>query len=151
YIRAGGFPHVAAVAAGVPREVFEAWMVMGGRQPARSNGPYIAFRKAVEQAMAQARLTAEIEVFKQDPVTWLKSGPGEETGTDPGWTAQTKPVVREGNRTINVLLTPEMQGVFAALLQVLAPYPEARVAVAEALAGGARKRLDDKAAPKELP
>ena len=39
------------------------------------------------------------------------------------------------NAVINVLCSPELQGVIAALLHVLAPFPEARVAVAKALGG----------------
>ena len=31
YIRAGGFPHVAAEAAGLPRRVFERWLERGQR------------------------------------------------------------------------------------------------------------------------
>ena len=49
-----------------------------------------------------------------------------------------KPSVNHTNNTINLLLHPEMQSLFAAILQVLAPFPEARQAVSEALAG-ARK------------
>ena len=29
YVRAGGFPHVAAEAAGVPRDLFDEWMRKG--------------------------------------------------------------------------------------------------------------------------
>jgi len=31
YVRAGGFPHVAAEAAGVPAEVFDSWMELAER------------------------------------------------------------------------------------------------------------------------
>ena len=37
----------------------------------------------------------------------------------------------------NLLLSPVFQGIFVALLQVLAPFPEARAAVAQALSGAA--------------
>jgi hypothetical protein len=46
-----------------------------------------------------------------------------------------KPTFNQTNNTINLLLHSEMQSLFAAILQVLAPYPEARQAVSEALAG----------------
>ncbi|MBL8799670.1 MAG: hypothetical protein JNM56_37655 [Planctomycetia bacterium] len=133
FIRAGGFPHIAAEAAGVPRAVFESWLARGQRPEARGN--YRSLFLAVEQARAQARLAAEIEVFKADPTAWLKSGPGKETETNPGWTTTVKPKITQDNRTVNLLLAPEMQGLFAAILQILAPYPEARTAVAQALAG----------------
>jgi hypothetical protein len=42
---------------------------------------------------------------------------------------------------INVLCSPELQGVIAALLHVLAPFPEARVAVAKALGGAEPSEL----------
>ena len=69
-------------------------------------------------------------------LAWLRQGPGKERPDDPGWTQVVPPPrVVETNQQINVLCTPELQGVIAALLQVLAPFPEARVAVAKALGG----------------
>jgi hypothetical protein len=62
-------------------------------------------------------------------------GPGQEGQGLPGWSAPLKPVINQDNRQVNVLLSPELMGVFAAILQILAPFPEARAAVAEALAG----------------
>jgi hypothetical protein len=142
FIRAGGFPHVAAEAAGIPKDVFESWLARGRKRGKRN--AYHDFADAIRQAVAQARLAAEIKAFQDDPVTWLKQGPGKETADSPGWTTTVKPIIREGNQTINVLLSPEMQGVFAAILQVLAPYPEARAAVAQALAGEKTARLEVK-------
>ena len=88
--------------------------------------------------------SAEIKAFQDDPVTWLKQGPGKETPDSLGWTTTVKPIIREGNQAINVLLSPEMQGVFAAIPQVLAPFPEARAAVAQARAGEKAARLEVK-------
>jgi hypothetical protein len=45
------------------------------------------------------------------------------------------PIAIKHNSQINVLLHPQMQGLFAAILQALAPFPEARAAVAGMLAG----------------
>jgi hypothetical protein len=45
-----------------------------------------------------------------------------------------KPIIRENNQTINILTNPQMQTLFAAILQMLEPYPEARAAVSQALA-----------------
>jgi hypothetical protein len=140
FIRAGGFPHVAAEAAGVPRETFEKWLFIGnptGRKKGwKPHKLYTPFWLAIMEAKATARLTAEIQALKNDPVAWLKSGPGKDQPNNPGWSSVTRPVVNETNQQINVLLSPEMQGVFASLLQVLQPFPEARAAVARALAGG---------------
>jgi hypothetical protein len=39
---------------------------------------------------------------------------------------------------INIFMHPQMQGLFAALLQLLAPYPEVRAKVADLLLGETR-------------
>src|SRR5438105_11864897 len=89
YTRAGGFPHVAAEAAGVPRAVFARWLRRGeGR---RAKARYRAFADAVRQAAAQARLGAEVSVRNDKPLDWLRSGPGRETADVPGWTANARP------------------------------------------------------------
>ena len=137
FIRAGGFPEVAAEAAGIPQEVFDDWLRRGTatRQSTYSK-PYIAFRQEVTRATAEARLAAEVQAHKQFPITWLKQGPGKETPNKRGWTVTVQPsATTTHNQQINLLLSPEFQGIFAALLQVLAPFPEARAAVAQALAG----------------
>jgi hypothetical protein len=139
FIAAGGFPHVAAEAAGIPREVFEAWLELGspvGRKKGwKPHRQYVPFWTAVMKARATARLRAEMAALSDDPIAWLRNGPGKDKPNDPGWSVGIKPVVHEQNTQINVLLSPEMQGIFASILQVLAPHPEARAAVAEALAG----------------
>jgi hypothetical protein len=91
--------------------------------------------EAVLQSIAQARVTAEIKAHDDSPLDRLKQGPGKETPDSPGWSTPVKPVVNQTNNTINLLLHPEMQSLFAAILQVLAPFPEARAAVSEPLAG----------------
>ena len=101
-------------------------------------GPYKKHRlflEAITHAIAQTRLTAEIQAHDESPLDWLKQGPGKETPDSPGWSIPVKPTVNQTNNTINLLLHREMQSLFAIILQVLAPYPEARAAVSEALAG----------------
>src|SRR5450755_246389 len=135
FIKAGGYPHIAAEGAGVPREVFNDWLEWGKKS---KKGPYKKYRlfvEAVLQSIAQARLTAEIKAHDDSPLDWLKQGPGKETPASPGWSTPVKPTVNQTNNTINLLLHPEMQSLFAAILQVLGPFPEARAAVSEALAG----------------
>ena len=89
YVRAGGFPHIAAEAAGVPREVFEHWLERG-RGP-RAPDKYRALLEGVRQAEAQARLGAEVSALNDKPLDWLRSGPGRETPDRAGWTATVKP------------------------------------------------------------
>jgi hypothetical protein len=136
FIRAGGFPHVAAEAAGVPRAVFERWL----RQGQAPDGPtkYRAFFEAVQRAQAQARLGAEVEALKGKPIDWLKSGPGKETRQAAGWTAAGKAGQAGAERQESVLLRPEVQALIRQLLEALAPFPEARAAAAQALAAGAK-------------
>src|SRR5262245_35499216 len=85
FIRAGAYPHVAAEAAGVPKEEFDLWMHKGTTQK-RGRSDFRAFAEQVRKAMAQARLRAEMKVLEEDPLAWLRSGPGKEQGDRPGWT-----------------------------------------------------------------
>jgi hypothetical protein len=127
YIRAGGFPHVAAEAAGMPRETFDEWM----RRGSQPNGGTLhrGFVTVVRQAIAQARLTAEIAALKDRPLDWLRNGPGKETADVPGWSG----VVKAPAVTPAGLDEGELQKLIADLLDVLGPYPDARAAVAVAL------------------
>src|SRR5437870_9391984 len=88
FIRSGGFPHVAAEAAGVPQKVFERWMKWG--KAARPIPAYRDFIEAVCQAQAYARVVAENYAFEHATITWLKSGPGKETPHSRGWTSPVK-------------------------------------------------------------
>jgi hypothetical protein len=131
YIRAGGYPAVAAEAAGVPARVFRRWLARGRRKGAAE--PYRSFARAVREAAAQARVRAEIAALKKDAMGWLKCGPGRETGAAPGWS---QPVRAKGGvgRRANPLLLPEVSRLLEKLLAALAPFPEARAAAAAALA-----------------
>ena len=58
YILSGGYPHVAAEAAGVPREVFDSWLRRArARRPKKK---YRLFFEAIMQARAQVRLAAGV-------------------------------------------------------------------------------------------
>jgi hypothetical protein len=131
YIRKGAFPHMAAEAAGVPAEVFHRWMAQGELQRARE--PYRTFAKQVRQAVAQARILTEFEVREKDPRFWLLKGPGREQPGSPGWTRETKPLVIQDRRSINLLASPEWNSLWAIILQALGNFPEARLALADAL------------------
>ena len=82
YIRAGVFSHVAASAAGISKTTFHRWMRRGEREP----GIYRDFMENVQQAQAQARAGAEIEVRRGNPLAWLGRGPGRERPGEEGWT-----------------------------------------------------------------
>lgn len=130
YILSGGYPHVAAEAAGVPREVFARWL-------RRSRGPgakkrYRQLREAILNALAQARLSAEAAVLTKTPLAWLKHGPGKDTPDMPGWS---NAVRSQGHESAagRLLMRPETQELIATLLRVLKPFPEVRAAIADAL------------------
>ena len=131
FVRAGGFPHVAAEAAGLPRDVFEDWLRRGRRKGAAT--AYRRFADAVRQAAAQARLSAEVAVLKNRPLDWLRSGPGRETPGVPGWTGSARAAAASGDGA--ALSRPEVRDLIALLVELLAPYPEARAALAGKLLG----------------
>ena len=79
YIRNGAFDYIAARAAGIGKETFYTWL----------NDPrplYRQFRDEVEKARGEARVAAEIEVRRENPLAWLRYGPGRERRGEPGWT-----------------------------------------------------------------
>ena len=123
YVRAGGFPHVAAAAAGVPGAVYREWVRRGARP--RGGAAYRGFTDAVRQAQAVARLRAETATLTDRPLDWLKCGPGKPTRRRAGWTGPVRPPAprrRAGTAGPSATL-----GQFVStVLEVLAPYPEAR-------------------------
>jgi hypothetical protein len=127
YIRSGGFPEVAAEARGIPRRVFRRWMRFGAAQ--RPVEKYRAFRQAVMEAEAEARLVAESDVRQRSPVAWLKFGPGRARKGKSGWAGTVRPLPEERPQTAG----DSVQEFIPVLLEALAPYPEARAALAEAL------------------
>ena len=88
-IRAGGFDHVAAEAAGVSARTFRYWMARGeGRSPGGPARPRLkAFAADVNRARAEVRLAAEIRVYREDPKHWLsrvaRTKPDREGWTEP--------------------------------------------------------------------
>jgi hypothetical protein len=133
YSRGGGYPHVAAEAAGIPLRVFDRWMRKGeGR---RAPERYRAFALAVRQAAAQARLGAEVAVRDGKPLDWLRSGPGKETPERPGWTGPVRP--RLAAPAAAALLDASLQAHITEMLRVLEPYPQARAALGAVFATGA--------------
>lgn len=89
YIRAGAYAWVAAQAAGIHRATFWRWMQIGERHHERSKASvYRDFYYEVQQAQAEARAAAEIQVRRDRPETWLRYGPGRSRPGMPGWTAE---------------------------------------------------------------
>jgi hypothetical protein len=83
YIRSGAFSWVAAEAAGIASKTFERWMKAGEQ----GDEEYHGFYEAVRVARGEARVTAEVEVRKGNPLAWLRYGPGRHRWPDePGWT-----------------------------------------------------------------
>ena len=81
-IRAGAFDWVAAEAYGIGRRTFYDWIARGET----GRAPYLQFSRDVEEARAQARLGAELEVRKGNALAWLRLGPGRDKKGAPGWT-----------------------------------------------------------------
>jgi hypothetical protein len=131
FIAAGGFPHVAAEAAGVSKEVFVRWLERGQRGRARE--PFRSFAQRVRQTAARARLKAEIEAREKDARFWLSHGPGRETSESAGWTGQVKPLTGGDAAGASPPVLAEVSQMWRQILHILEGYPEARAAVADGL------------------
>lgn len=131
FIRAGGFAHVAAEAAGLPREVFARWLERGERPGAPAN--YRAFARAIREAEAQARLQAELTVRGDKPLDWLKAGPGKSSADNPGWSNPGKAGSPAAERD-RAQVWGEVMHLFGRCVERLADYPDARAALSDWLA-----------------
>jgi hypothetical protein len=131
-VQGGAFPHVAAEAAGIPAEVFQDWMERGSRPGARE--PYRSLAERVRHAHGHARCMAEVGLRKNEPKSWLLNGPGKNSDALPGWSTPVKGQPGADREAFNALLDARVQALLAALLTALEPYPDARAAVAAALA-----------------
>ena len=140
-IRAGAYDWVAAQANGIDKNTFMAWMRRGERERIE---PFLSFRNDVLAARAQARLSAEIEVRKDQPFAWLRYGPGREREDAPGWT-ESKEVRHSGS--LAVIQSEEWLRIAAALDLALRPFPEARLAVARTLQGLQTAENEDEDVP----
>ncbi len=134
-IRSGGYPHVAAESMGIPVGVLDEWLKKG--QAPKARAPYVTFAQEVNEAHAQARLKAEMQVFEKEPKVWLENGPGRERPGSRGWTSTVKPPEVPPAAEANPWLQPEFVQALRRLLEVLAPFPEARRHAAQVLATGA--------------
>lgn len=131
YISAGTFELVAAEAAGISKRQFNRWIAAGSKQTAKQAQRRLY--KEVVRAKAQARALAEIELYKGDKRTWLKSGPGKEQPGSPGWSREAKPTIFQTNQQVNVTSSPEWNALLETIIGCLSPFPEARQAISKAL------------------
>jgi len=128
-IRAGAFDWIAAEANGIDRQTFKLWMRTGAR---KKREPYLSFVRDVRAARAQARLAAEIEVRRDQPFAWLRFGPGRERDGEAGWTESTE--LRHSG-SVGVMYSQEWMLMSAAIEAALEAFPEAKLAVAQAMKG----------------
>jgi len=126
-IRAGAFDGVAAEANGINRETFRVWIRKGERDKRK---PYSGFSDDVRAARAQARLSAEIEVRRDQPFQWLRYGPGRERDGEAGWTESSE-IKHSGS--VGVMYSQEWTVISVAIEAALENFPEAKLAVAEAM------------------
>ena len=126
-IRAGSYDWIAAEANGIDRDTFRSWMRRGDKEPVE---PYLTFVTDVRTARAQARLSAEIEVRRDQPFNWLRFGPGRERDGEAGWT-ETSEVKHSGS--VNVINSQELTVISVAIEAALEPFPEAKLSVADAM------------------
>jgi hypothetical protein len=130
YIRAGAYPHVAAQAAGLSQTQFTQWMQRGER--AGSKGSHADFAKAIRQAEAQARITAEMEIRQNKPLDWLRNGPGRHSMQNVGWTGNVRGT-SQAETAGDLLDSPAMQETISTILRALEDHPEAKRAIEQAL------------------
>ena len=93
FVRAGSYDWVAAEAAGISKSTFYRWMRQGEQA---ADGIYFDFHGEVRQARAQARVAAEAEVRRDNPLAWLRYGPGRQRPGEPGWTESRELLGQDG-------------------------------------------------------
>ena len=145
FIRAGGYPNVAAEAAGLPRAVFARWRARGRRSDAPP--AYREFERAICEAEAQARLDTEVNVRKDKPLDWLKAGSGKDCADNPGWTNPGKPRASSAAGGADLeQLRGQLLHLLGRCADKLQDFPEARAALAAwlgALSDSAKMAPDD--------
>ena len=140
YIRAGGFPHVAAEAAGLPRHIFTRWIERGRGDDAPP--AYREFARAIMEAHAQARLHAELTAMSDKPLDWLKAGPGKDSADNLGWTNPGKAGGASAKGPDLERFWAEVFALLGECAERLAEHPDARAILAAWLAEARARRPD---------
>jgi hypothetical protein len=125
-VRAGGYPHVAAQAWGVPRGTFEDWMSKG----AKGRGACGLLAKTMGEAHAQARLRSEMLICRDDPRIWLEHGPARDQPNNPGWSSSARPVA---SPETSPLAYASVMSAIGGVIGNLSEHPEAREIIANSL------------------
>ena len=86
FVRSGGYETEAARACGIHPSTLRRWKNRGRRQ----RGPYREFADDLDRAGGEARVLAEHRVFSDNPLAWLRLGPGRDRPGEPGWTENVK-------------------------------------------------------------
>ena len=74
-LRGGASLSAAAQTVGVPLRTMQGWLARGSGRAKESSTPKLRrFAKAVEQARAEARVSAEVRLHKTQPARWLNAG-----------------------------------------------------------------------------
>ncbi len=128
FIRAGGFPEVAAEAAGVPRPTYRRWVRAG--RAANGDAACRHFAHAVMQAAAQARLRAELATHENKPLDWLRYGPGKQTARNPGWTGPMRVTPPKNRADVNTLDSAAARAAIDDVLTAMESYPALRIEIA---------------------
>ena len=97
-IRLGAYDWVAAQASGIGPRTFYRWIAAGEKY---ADSPYRQFWQEVCQARAHARMMAEAFVRKDNPLAWLRYGPGRERPGEPGWT-ESREVTGPGGEALTI-------------------------------------------------
>lgn len=117
FIRKGTFEWVAAEASGISHRTFYNWITAGeaaetkegeGGALADQEQATLHFLREVRQARADVRAEVEIRVMQDDPLVWLKNGPGKTRGGREGWTDPTKRIEHTGEDGGPILLAAAM-------------------------------------------
>ncbi len=114
-LRGGAFDWVAAEAAGIHRSTFYEWMARGEK----GERTWAVFAREVLRARAQARWRAEGRVLEQDPLSWLRLGPGRERRGRPGWTEAAKAQVDMSPEEVAGQADPELEAQMERVLEKL--------------------------------
>jgi hypothetical protein len=87
-VLAGCFDWIGAQAAGISARTFARYMERGAAddEAGLTRSPFRRFYLRIREARAAARARAEYHVNRDQPLAWLRYGPGRERPNEPGWT-----------------------------------------------------------------